>query len=119
MSDKETELINKVAEKILDSGMEAGAIFFLNALKPVYFIGGELGHFFLAPYLVLLEGKGDEYLDTFEKRENIQKLITKVEELSEGKHRQKMEEKKKRDEKVINFYELIKNVLQNIFGKKI
>jgi hypothetical protein len=119
MSEKEVELINKTAEKIVDSGWELGALFILNALKPVYFIGGELGHFFLAPYLILLEGKGDQFLDTFEKRENIQKLILKIEEFSEQKHQDKIEERKIKDEKVINVYDLIKKTIQKISGKKV
>jgi hypothetical protein len=118
MSDKEDELVNKVAEKIVDSDFELGALYFLNAFKPLYLIGGELGHFFLAPYLTVLEGRGEEFLDTFEKKENIEKLLSKVEELSEEKHQKKLEEKKKRDEKVINFPELITNALRSIFGQK-
>ena len=112
MSDKEEEMINKAAEKIVESGLEVGALFFLNALKPIYFIGGELGHFFLAPYLILLEGKGEEFLDTFEKRENIQKLITKVEEISENKHQDKIGERKRRDQEMININEMIKKFLK-------
>lgn len=114
MSDKEVDMINKLAEKIIGSGLEVGALFLLNSLKPFYFIGGELGYFFLAPYLVLLEGKGDEFLDTFEKRENIQKLITKIEELSEEKHQKIIEERKINNQKLININDLIKKTFQKI-----
>jgi hypothetical protein len=112
MSDKEEDMINKAAEKIVESGWEVGALFFLNALKPIYFIGGELGHFFLAPYLILLEGKGEEFIDTFEKRENIQKLITKVEEISEKKHQDEIGERKRRNQEMININEMIKKFLK-------
>jgi len=89
ISSKENELIEKVAQFIVDSEMEAPAIILLQTVKPLVTIGGELGYFFLAPFLPLLEDKGYDFLDTFEKRENIEKLIRTVERRTKEKSKEK------------------------------
>lgn len=81
----EDEFIEKIAQKIIESDFEAATVWILTSIKPVSFIGGELATFFLAPFLYILEDKGFEFIDFFQKRENIGKLITKIEELSEVK----------------------------------
>jgi len=88
-SDKEAELIEKTARWIVKSDLEAPLIMLLQTIKPLSTIGGELGFFFLAPFLPLLEEKGYDFLDTFEKRENIEKLIRRVELLSKEKSKEK------------------------------
>jgi len=85
LSDKDKEIIDKVAEKIVNSDMQGFAIFLLQTLKPVYFLGGELATFFLAPYLTLLDERGFEFIDTFQKRENIDILLNRIEELEKSK----------------------------------
>jgi len=91
--DKEEELIEKIAQKIIDSDLDPIAIMFLNTIKPISNITGELGYFFLAPYLPILDEKGYDFIDTFEKRENIERIIKRVERLSKEKAR---EERKNR-----------------------
>ena len=81
-SDKENDLIETVAKKIVDSGLDPIAMMILQTIKPISTIGGELAYFFLAPYLPLLDEKGYDFLDIFEKRENIEKLIINVERLN-------------------------------------
>ena len=93
MSEKELEYIEKVAKKIVETDFEGVAIFALQTLRPLYFIGGELATFFFAPYLYLLDEKGFEAIDVFEKRENIERLIKRVEELI--KEKEKKSQKKK------------------------
>lgn len=80
-SDKETIYIDKLAEKIVNAEMEGFAITLLQLIKPISFIGGELAYFYLAPFLPLLSDYGYDFLDIFEKRENIEKLIKRVEQL--------------------------------------
>lgn len=87
--DKERELIEKVAKKIVDSDTEFFALMLLQTIKPVAWIAGELGFFYLAPFLPLLEDKGYDFLDTFEKRKNIERLIKRVEQLNKEKEREK------------------------------
>ena len=85
--DKEEELIEKIAKKIIDMELDPIAIMLLNTFKPISTIGGELGYFFLAPYLPLLDERGYDFIDTVEKRENIEKIILRVEHLSKEKAR--------------------------------
>jgi hypothetical protein len=92
-SEKEKELIEKAARKIVDSQWEFPTMFLLQTVKPLVWIGGELGYFFLAPLLPLLEDKGYDFLDTFEKRENVELLIKAVERL----HMEREEEKKEKE----------------------
>ena len=91
ISEKEIELINKVAKKIIDSEMETPAVWLLQTIKPLAFIGGELSYFYLAPFLPFLDDLGYTFLDTFEKRKNIELLIKTVERL----HKEQTRENKK------------------------
>jgi len=92
-SDRETELINKVARKIVDSEVEIPAIWLLQTIKPLTFIGGELSYFYLAPFLPFLDDLGYTFLDTFEKRKNIEILIKTVERLGKEKSKEKKKTK--------------------------
>ena len=83
MSEKEDELIEKAANWIAREGLEAPAVLLVQMLKPISTIGGDLALFFLAPYLPMLEEIGYEFIETFQKRENLEKLIRRVEQLHE------------------------------------
>ncbi|UCE38828.1 MAG: hypothetical protein JSW00_06280 [Thermoplasmata archaeon] len=89
ISDRERELIDNVAKRIVNSELEAPAIMLLQTIKPLIWIGGELAYFYLAPFLPLLDERGYEFLDTFEKRENIERLIKRVEYLHRAHEREK------------------------------
>jgi hypothetical protein len=91
VSDKERELIEKVAKKVADMDLEVPTIIFLQTMKPLSTIAGELGYFFLAPFLPFLEDKGYDFLDTFEQRKNIEGLIRRLESLEKEKSREKEE----------------------------
>jgi len=94
LPEKERELIDKAARWIVDQGLEAPAIMFIQTLKPLATIGGDLALFFLAPFLPLLEEKGYDFIETFEKRGNLERLIRRVEQLFEESQRK---EGKRRD----------------------
>lgn len=91
ISEKERELIDKVAKWIVDQGFEGPAVMLLQTIKPLSTIGGHLGLFYLAPFLPFLEEKGYDFLETFEKRENLERLIIRVERL----HKEKSKEEEK------------------------
>ena len=82
------EIIRKVAEKIHLYGMETVAILTLESVKPLAFIGGEMSRIVLAPFLPALGQSvnelGDKLITVFEDRENIEKLITLLEEMARG-----------------------------------
>ena len=83
----EEEYIEKAASVIVEQDLGTAASFFLEALQPVFFISGELAVFFLAPVLGILENVGYDFIDTFQKRENIDRLVKRVNELSKEKEK--------------------------------
>lgn len=88
LSEKERELIDKVAKRVVNQGLEAPAIMLLQTFKPMSIISGNLALFYLAPVLPMLEEKGYDFIETFEKRENIEKLIKRMERLNKEKSKE-------------------------------
>jgi len=86
---EEDELINKIAEKIHDFGMEVVAILLLETVKPLSYIGGQMGHVLIFPYLPFfgdnISQKGKKLFATFEKPTNVEKLIGLLENMVEKK----------------------------------
>ena len=81
--EEEEEMIKKAAEIIRKYQMEGMAILMLESSKPLVFIGGELGRFFLSPFLYAfgdnVSAKGERFFRVFEKRDNVEKLIQLLE----------------------------------------
>ncbi len=94
----EEETIKSAAEKIHKYGMEVAAILMLESVKPLTYIGGQMGRFFVSPFLPALGEKigqsGEKFFRVFEKRENVEKLITLLEELVKEEDKAKEESKK-------------------------
>ncbi len=75
-----TEKIDKVATRISNMGLETPAIIFLEAHRPLTFFANQ-GLIFLAPILYpLFGGKTEEAAKFFEERDNVEKLIRRIEE---------------------------------------
>jgi hypothetical protein len=92
---EENEAIEKTAKKIANSEWSNLIIMLLRTFRPLFYIGGELATFFLSPLLIMFEDKGFKLINTFEKRENIEKLIARIEELENETESGKKEEIKK------------------------
>lgn len=92
---EENETIEKAAKKIANSEWSNLVIMLLRTFRPLFYIGGELATFFLSPLLIMFEDKGFKLINTFEKRENIEKLIARIEELENETESGKKEEIKK------------------------
>lgn len=74
-----TEKIDKVATRISNMGLETPAIIFLEAHRPLTFFANQ-GLIFLAPILYpLFGGKTEEAAKFFEERNNVEKLIKRIE----------------------------------------
>jgi hypothetical protein len=100
----EDEMIRKIAEKIHQYGLDVAAVLMIETVKPLSFIGAQMGRFFVSPFLPALGENigmsGEKFLQIFEKRENVEKLIKAVEELTEEEEeRKKAEKAKKLEEK--------------------
>ena len=97
--EEEEEIIRRVADKINEYGMNAAAVMILQTFKPMAYIGGQMGRFFLCP---LLYGLGDRVsigaerlFAVFENRDNLEKLIRMLEQKAEeGEAKRKEEEKR-------------------------
>ena len=81
-SEEENEIIQRVAEKIIKYKMETVAILFFTTVRPLAYITGQLGLAFVTPFAPVLNETGvtaEKLLKVFEKRENVEKLISIIE----------------------------------------
>ena len=95
--DEADEHINKIAEYIHKSGLDVAAILMIETVKPLSYIGGQLGRLFLSPILLAfgqgIELGGEKFLTIFEQKENIEKLLKRIEKLSREEEERKKEMK--------------------------
>ena len=84
--ERQREVLQKVADKLLERRMEAPAIMLLESVKPLSFIASQ-GLVFLGPLLqVLLSVKDyDTFAEALESRENVEWLIRRLEEGEESR----------------------------------
>lgn len=82
--EEEEEIIRKAADLIHRYGMDVAAILFIESIKPLTYIGGQMGRFFLSPFLPAFGERiamgGEKFFTVFEKRENVEKLLRLLEE---------------------------------------
>ena len=80
-AEEEERLISNIAKAVVDYGLEAPAIMFLEATRPLAFIGSQLAIVVLGPLQWLFQ-LGPKYTGLFMKRENVGKIIERIERLS-------------------------------------
>jgi molybdopterin converting factor small subunit len=108
--DEEEKLIKKVGDLLHKKGLSTTAVLFLQSSKPLIFIGGELGRFFVTPFLSLfqenLDIKSEKFLRTLDRRENVEKLILYLEKLEKNLENEKKEKNQKKSyiEKIRSFF---------------
>ncbi len=80
------ELVEKIAKKVVEIGMEAPAILALESARPLSFIGSQMGRAMIAPWFGIFGWgammKADNYMEVFEDKENVKKLVRRIEELA-------------------------------------
>ena len=84
----EEKLIGNIAKTVVEYGLEAPAIMFLEVTRPVSFIASQLAIVALGPLQWLFELETPKYTALFMKRENVGKIIERIEELSKSKSSQ-------------------------------
>jgi hypothetical protein len=84
----EEELIGNIAKTVVDYGLEAPAILFLEVTRPLSFIASQLAIVLLGPVQWLFQLEGPKYTGLFMKRENVGRIIERIEELSKSKSSQ-------------------------------
>ncbi len=82
--ERKQELIEAMARFVVNRGLSAPAVLFLELHRPLAFIGSQAGIVF-SPFLVALFGfqRVDEYTQLMSERENWDRLIERIEELEE------------------------------------
>jgi hypothetical protein len=84
----EERLIGSIARAVVDYGLEAPAILFLEATRPLSFIASQLAIVVLAPLQMFFQFEGPKYTGLLMKRENVGRIIDRIEELSKSKSSQ-------------------------------
>ena len=82
---EEKKLIENISRLVVDKGLEAPAIMFLEATRPFSFIASQFAIMALGPLQWLFELEGPKYTGLFMKKENVGRIIERIEELSKGK----------------------------------
>ena len=81
--EEEEEIIEKTANIIHKYGLDLTAILALESTKPLSSVGGQMGRIFLTPFMPVLGDTfnelGNKLIIVFEKKENVEKLIKKLE----------------------------------------
>lgn len=81
----EDRLIGNIARTVVDYGLEAPAILFFEAARPLSFIASQLAIMVLGPLQMMFEVEGPKYTALFMKKENVGRIIDRIEELSKDK----------------------------------
>lgn len=101
-SEDEDEMIGKVAQKVHEYGIDVAATFMIESVKPLSFMGAQMGRLFFSPFLPILGENvgisGEKFLQIFEKRDNVEKLIKAIEKLTQEEEERKKTEKAKMEE---------------------
>ena len=95
--EEEDELIEKLAQDIVKRKMGLMAQLTLETISPISKMGADLGMTLLGPYLEFFGV--DKVTALFRKRENLTRLLDRIDELEVEKSRKRDEAKKKRKEK--------------------
>jgi hypothetical protein len=82
---EERKLIDNIAKLVVDKGLEAPAIMFLEVTRPLSFIASQLAIVALGPLQWLFELEGPKYTGLFMKKENVSRIIERIEALSKPK----------------------------------
>ena len=82
--EEEQKRIDNIAKVIVDKGLEAPAIMFLETAKPLSFIASQFAIVVLGPLQWLFEMEGSKYTGLFMKKENVSRIIERIEELSKS-----------------------------------
>ena len=88
----EDRIINRIADEVIKRELETVTIMFLESVKPVSYIGSQFSLAFLAPFSVFGD-LGLDYAKFFEKRENVEKLLKRIEERVKLKDEEKRRSK--------------------------
>jgi len=82
------EILERIAQRIKRYGLITPAVLFLEMNKPLTFIASQAVHFF-SPIVGVFIANVEEYAYLMEDRENVDRLIRRLEELAEEEDRER------------------------------
>jgi hypothetical protein len=82
--EREEEIAEKIAQTAVKKRMAAPLVLFIESVKPLAFVASQLAIFSLGPLYALLGQRSEEYTMFFSKRENVERVLKRVEELSKS-----------------------------------
>lgn len=97
LTPQERDLVARTARKVVERGMTIPAILFLESVKPLNYIGSQV-MVFMEPFMhAILRSVNDYNLfrQMMEKRDNVERLLQKIEELDAIQQQKEREIKKK------------------------
>lgn len=79
-TEAEEALLDRIADEVIRRGLEVPAIFLLESMKPLSFVGAQAMHFFQPVVAAFLPPDGwDRLARLLEKREAMEALIQRIE----------------------------------------
>lgn len=92
-------ILDKIAKKVVQWRMTTPAILFLESVKPMNYVGSQMLVFF-EPFVqaVFNVKEYNEFIKIMEERENVERLLVKIEKFDAEMAEKEKEEKKKRKE---------------------
>jgi hypothetical protein len=98
LTERQEQLLEKLAHKIVDLRMSAMAIFILESMKPLSFVGSQVMVFFQPIIQTFFEFRDYETIqEAIEHRENIEHFIRRIETLEDEQiEKEKRRKKEKR-----------------------
>ncbi len=104
--EQEKELIDKTAQLLVKHDLNYPALLFIDSFKSLAWLGSRYASLFIEPFLPFKEKEFSELLYAFEKIENVDMLLNKIEELTEEK--QKEDEKERQKTKSVSWLDKIR-----------
>lgn len=91
---EQEQMLDKIAQTIVRRGMSVPAVFFIESLKPLNFIGSQALVFF-GPVIESLFPKNGiyDFAELMEDRDNVDRLLLRIEELESRKTEESSEKK--------------------------
>jgi len=84
MAEVEDELVERIAQRVVGTGMGMMAIVFLESLKPLSFVGSSILVFARPIFNVFFDSVGyDRFIELVEDRRNIDHLVDRIEQLQD------------------------------------
>ncbi|RMG19294.1 MAG: hypothetical protein D6729_05695 [Deltaproteobacteria bacterium] len=79
-TEEEARLLDRIAEEVVRRRLEVPAIFLLESMKPLSFVGAQAMHFFQPIVAAFLPPDGwDRLASLLERRETLEALIRRIE----------------------------------------